>query len=488
VNLTTLVTGRLATRTVMAVTAIFLARVLGTDGYGLFAAVMAVALILQTVATVGLPLVEIRFLSPLWQKEDRDPAITLASTIWTARQLLAWVVGLGAVIWFSQSAALALELWVCLVLGAMCLFRSAFEATRSLFLPLAHPLKHAGFEFMRGILTLPVVLLAYWAGGLNLVFLAIGILFACLFLVALKELLSIAPLRPSRFRWSELRAHQTFATRNYVGALSTVVQAHLAVYLVANYVASAEAAFLALSVQLVDWVKGLQMAGRRSLMPVLSEFEEEGDHRRVRLWASILLRYGAAATCMIAMGWALLGRALIHGVLSPSYDSVYLCGTLMLVGGVFFTCATTCTGILYVKGRAGLASANSVVYALVTLVGILIALTMSGADVTVAIAWVYLAASLLHWILAYLCLGVAGKMWLSLRRATYLLLPLLLIWPITQWEAGLGLRLPAAVLLVVLYGSCAVFFRLLPWTEIEDVLKTIRQIRSSRDRLKAEEA
>ena len=77
-NLSRMTVGRLATQVVLVVSAVAIPRALGTEAFGRYAALVAVVVILEAVASGGLHMAEIRFLAPLWHQRRTEEAILLA--------------------------------------------------------------------------------------------------------------------------------------------------------------------------------------------------------------------------------------------------------------------------------------------------------------------------------------------------------------------------------------------------------------------------
>ncbi|MEE9608367.1 MAG: hypothetical protein V3U03_11570 [Myxococcota bacterium] len=469
-----MVGGRSLAYAIAGISAVVIPRLLGAEGYGRYAAVMAVLAILQTASTAGLPMVEIRYLAPAWQLGNRSAALALGSTIWTTRLLLSALGAAAAVAWLGFSPALGLGLGVCLLIGLLCLVRCAQEATRSLFIPTGHVGKAVALELLRAALTLPVVVFSFQALGLTGVFAALPVMHGLLLALALGALVSVVPIRPALFRWPSLRPHLAYAGFAFVGTLAAAVQTQFAVYAVAAWVATREAGFLGLTVQVYALSQGLFLAARRGLMPILAELEELGQTERLRQWGGTMMRYAAAASCVGVVGWALLGRSAIELLLTDAFAPVYPCVALILVAVMFYCAGASCNGLLYLRGLAGSASANNVIYAVATALGLLRVVAGDGVDVAFRVSGVYAGASALFFACAYASLGVRGRIWLPAGHSLLLMAPAVLAWPAALWQAELGARAAAAAAFAASYGFAAVGLRLLPADELRDVLRALR--------------
>ncbi len=463
---------------VMIATAIIIPRTLGSEGYGLFAALMAVVFIVQTGAAFGLATVEVRFLAPLWRRAERGDALELASTIWMVRLVLAAAGGLCAMIWLGASSELAQSLAMCALLGFFAFGRIAFEATKSLMLPLGHVGKLAAFDFMRAALTLPIVVGLYPEFGLLGVFTGMAVLQVGLFAASSGVLRRIASLGPSRFRWSSLRPHVGFSAASFVGALAGMIQAQFAVYAVATWVAREEAGYLGISVQVYAMLQVLYLSGRRVLMPHLSELQTEGQDARLAHWGGVMMRYSAAVLGVVAVLWSLLGRYAVHWVLTDAFAPVYECTIFILLATTFFCCAGSCNALLFVRELPRIGSTNTVLFALATVLGMVWVLGGEGAGVSLRIAVVYAFAAGFFFACAYTSLGLFGRMWLPLRRTLLLLLPALFTWPAFNWDADFAPRFVAACAFVAAYAAYAVRLRLLPADELREIKRIARIARS----------
>ena len=474
-NLVTMIFGRLATQVVMIASAIVIPRTLGSEGYGLFAALMAVVAIVQTGSALGLPTVEVRFLAPLWRRPERGGALALASTIWIARLGLSVVGGTAVGLWLSATSELALALGLCALLGAFALGRIALEATKSLMLPLGHVGKLAAIDFARAAFTLPIVVALYPRFGLVGVFAGLTLLQVGLFGVALCVLRRIAKVGPASFRWSSLRPHVGFSAATFVGALSGMFQAQFAIFAVASWVTREEAGYLGISVQAYTLLQGLYLSARRALMPHLSELQTEGQDARLAHWGGVMMRYSAAALGVLVVLWALLGGHVVHWVFTDAFAPVYECTTLILLATTFFCCAGSCNGLLFVRELPRIGSTNTLLYAIATVLGIVWVLGGDRDGASLRIAGVYAVAAVLFFACAYTSLGFFGHLWLPLRRTLLLLLPTLLAWPAFIWEADLAERAGAACAFVAAYAVYAVVLKLLPAEEIAEITRIARR-------------
>ena len=156
-----------ATEAVLVISAAAIPRALGVEDYGRYAAIMAVVSILQVVSAAGLPLVEARHVAPLWHSGRAADATVLASTIWTSRLLLSSVAGALVAAWLAMSGNLLTRPALLLAVAVQALLRCAFEASRSLLVPLGHVGRYSLLDFLRASFTLLVVLAVFPRGGLG---------------------------------------------------------------------------------------------------------------------------------------------------------------------------------------------------------------------------------------------------------------------------------------------------------------------------------
>ena len=467
--------GRLATQVVMVVSAFLIPRVLGSESYGLFAAIMAVVSIVQTGSAFGLPTVEVRFLAPLWRRADRAAAETFAATLWTARVALAVVGSAAVMLWILLSPQLGVDTALCGMLGVFALLRFALEATKSLLLPLDRVGGLAALDFARAALTLPLVVLLFPRFGMLGAFAGMTVLQGGLLVSGFRLLRGLAPVSPARFDWSTLRPHAPFAAATFAGALSSMVQVQFAVYAVASWVTREEAGYLGISVQLYSLLQVFFISARRSLMPVLSELQAAGQDARLAYWGSVMMRYSAASLSLAVVVWSLLGEAIVGVVLTDAFAPVYACATFILVATTFFCCGASCNGLLFVRELPRVGSTNSFIYAVTTIVGLLWVVEGPDDGAAVRISAVYAVAGAVFFACAYTSLGFRGGIWLPLGRTLALLLPMCVAWPATAWGASGADRAATALAFAVVYVGLAVGLGLLPRDEIREIVRTARR-------------
>ena len=219
-----MLTGRLVTQAVLVVSAVIIPRVLGVDLYGQYAAVMAVIVMVQTISSFGLPMVEIRELPPLLSSPDSERGRILGSTIWLTRMVLSILSGAAAYVWLGGLDDLVVS-DVILPLAALAVLRGAYEASASQLLPLGRVRAYVTLDFLRATLALGVVVVAFRVTGIDGVFRWFGTVFLVLFLFASLLLRRTLPLRPWSARWGSLRPHLGYSLAVFVGELSVVAQA-----------------------------------------------------------------------------------------------------------------------------------------------------------------------------------------------------------------------------------------------------------------------
>lgn len=474
-NVAVTTTGRLATHVVLMVSAFAIPRALGAETYGRYAAALAVVQILMAGSTAGLAFVEMRFFAPLWRGTDRERALDLGSSIWVARLLLSLAAGVGAAVWLAGSRGLGFDVLTCMLAGLLCGSRSMLDATRSLFLSLGRAGPMIGFELARVALVLPTLLLAFAAGGLLGVFGALPAVHLALFVAAAVLLLRTAPLRVSRFRWSALAPHVSYSLASFVGAVAGIVQAQFAVYVVASWVASREAGYLAFAVQLFALLQGLFIAARRSLFPILSELAARGETARLGLWAGIMMRYSSAAVCLTAVGWGLLGAPLIDLTLTGAFLPAHECGLWMLAGVMLYCGGGSANSLHYIEERPRVASANLVLFATATIVGLTLVLWARPPEgAALRIAGVYAVAAGLFFVSAVVTLWRASGRVMPLARTLALMAPVGLAWPAAAWEADTSLRLIAFALFAAVYLGSSALLGLLPAGEMREIAARLR--------------
>lgn len=466
--------GRFATQLVLLVTAVVVPRVLGVEAYGTYAAWMAVVALLASVSAFGLPMVEARFLPPLWRAEDREQALELGSTIWTARLGLALVAGLLATVVLALSPRLGVGTMALVLVGLMAVFTYANEATIGLLLPFERVGTLSLFLLLRAALALPVLLIAFRAGGLAGIFGGLAALHAGLTLLGGKVLRGVARLSPLRFHWPALRPYVGFAAATFISYVAWRVQGQLPIYAVASSASREQAAYLALGLQGYTFSQLLYLTARRALTPVLGEMESRGESRRVRDWAALAMRYTAAVGTLAVLGWALVGDAVVRLAFTDAYAPVHAVVTRILICVLFYCCAEICNLVLFVQGRARWAATTMTVYAAVTLVGLYNVLRSGNVEAAYRVAGVYAAAAVVYFALSYLVLAWAGSTWLSLRRTLLLALPAAAAL-LPSWEAPLAERALALAALVPAYVGTALLLGLLSVREMRDFVRLVRR-------------
>lgn len=470
----TLTTGRLASQIILLASALVLPRFLGADAYGLYLAWMAVIAMLRAGTSFGLPMVEVRFLAPLWRLDRRDEALALGSTIWMSKLVLAVVGGLGVVLWFVLSPELVSGPWLVASLALVGVLSFIHESAISLYLPLGRVGTLSFFLMARAFLTLVAVLGAYAWGGLEAVAWALVLLYGALAAAAWVFLHRTAPFTPSRFRWSSLAGHVPFSLAVYVGTVAWTVQGQFSIYAVAAWATVEQAAYLGLTLQGYGFLQTVFFSAKRALTPVLSQIEAEGQTERLRHWGDVMVRYSVAASVLLILGWTLLGRDVVRFALGHEFEPVYRSAAIVLICILFSCFAECCAVLLYIRGRARVASTNLLLYAAITVGGVFQALQGDEAGTADRVAVAYAVAALVYGLSSYLTLGFSGRIWLPLRRAALLALPAMIV-AATAWEAGFYWRVLALSGLLAAYGSAAVGFGLLPADEVVNILRRARR-------------
>lgn len=472
-NLSRMTVGRAVNQVVLVITAVVLPRLFGTEEFGRYAALLAIVVILEAVASGGFHMAEIRFLAPVWHEGRTDEAVALGSSIWTVRLVLSIAAGGVALVWVATSPALGTG---ALLIGALALVvvsRSALEATRQLFLSLDRVGHMVGFETARTVAILVCAAAAFEVGGLTGVFVVLAVVMSVLAGLAARRLRSIAPFSVFRFRWCVVRPVVRFSAVTMVGVVAWIVQAHLPVYLVARQASLADAAVVGITVQVYVMAQALLIAPWSAVHPILAEIDSSGDRNRLREWGGVMVRWGTALSVAAALCWAFVGDVVL-AVLPDGFAVVHQSGTIVLVAVALLGAAVSLNTILYVGGRSAAGSAATVVFGLVTVVGTLIVLGVVDGAMAPAIAWVYLAASAVYFGWTYAALVVVRGMWMPLRRTMLLLAPAAVTWPVVGWGAPVGVRALCLVGTLVVYGLVAMGSGLLPRREVGRILERVR--------------
>ncbi len=468
-NLSRMTLGRAVTQLVLVTSAIAIPRALGTEAFGQYAALVAVVVILEAVASGGFHMAEIRFLAPLWHEGRTEEAVQLGSSIWTIRLGLSLGAGVVAALWVAGSPTLGAG---AVLIGAVALTvvaRSALEATRQLFLSLDRVGHMVAFEAARAGVILLAALLAFGAWGMGGVFAVVAAAVLLLASDAARRLRAVAPLSVRRFRWEVVRPIMGFSGLTMIGVTAWIVQAHLPVYLVARQASLTDAAVVGITVQVYVMAQALLIAPWSALHPILAEIDSSGNSNRLREWGGVMVRWGTALSVAAALSWAFLGDVAL-AVLPEDFADVHQSGTIVLVAVAVLGAAVSLNTLVYVGGRSAAGSASSVVFSLVTVGGTLLVLGRGDGSMASAIAWVYVAAAAAYFACTYVALVLLRGMWLPLRRTLLLLAPAVIAWPVVGWDANLGVRAVALVGTLVAYGLVALSAGLLPWREAERVL------------------
>ena len=468
-NLSRMTLGRAVTQVVLVISAVVIPRTLGTEAFGRYAALVAVVVILEAVASGGFHMAEIRFLAPLWHQRRVEEAVALGSSIWTVRLVLSVVGGAVAAVWVAASPALGAGRALVAVVALAVVARSGLEATRQLFLSLDRVGHMVAFEAARAVVLVVAAVVAFGTWGLTGVFAVVAAAVAALAVDAWRRLRSIAPFSPRRFRWSAVRPVMGFSAMTMVGVTAWIVQAHLPVYLIAREASLVDAAVVGVTVQVYVMAQALLIAPWSALHPILAEIESSGDSSRLREWGGVMVRWGTALSVAAALTWAFLGDLALT-VLPDDFSDVHESGTIVLVAVALLGAAVSLNTLVYVGGRSVAGSASAVVFSLVTVAGTLLVVSRANGAIAPAVAWVYVGASATYFACTYATLVCLRGMWLPLRRTLLLLAPASIAWPVLDWDASAIVRAPALIATLVVYGLVARGAGLLPRAEVERVL------------------
>lgn len=459
--------GRLAIHVVLLGSAVVLPRVLGDGAFGRYAAVLGMVSILEMVSSGGLHVAELKFVPPLW-RTDRDEAVRVASSIWSARMVFSVLVGGIAGIWLTLSPSLGGSASVVLAICAWLVARSALEATRHEFLAMGSVSPMVSFELARAVSTLVIVVTVFQRWGLDAVFGALALGHLGLWLLAMLLLRRRSPVSLQFFDVDALRPMLRFGAATSLGMGSAMVQAHIPVYAVANWVSLEDAAPLAVAVQLFVFAQALLIGPWTAVTPLFAELDANREFERMREWTSALIRWSVAGAVVVTFGWAFLGQTVLE-ILPEGYASVHEAGTIMLLAVVPLTVAGALNRLLYVGGHALAASMNQVAFALATMAGLGVVLVGVSEPTASAVAAVYGFAAAIYAICAYISVVRLRSMWLPVRRTLLLAAAGVVAWPAIVWDAGLVARTGGLLLVTAVFMGVAVLAGLLPVDEIRQI-------------------
>lgn len=456
--------GQLGNLAVLAAAAIVLPRLLGPADFGLFSAAMAVVAVLFVVSTLGLGLGEARFLSPLAAGDDFRAVGELASSFWVVRLLASAAAALACGLWIRLSTDLALA--TALTIGLFAVARYAFQATRSLLLPLDRIRSYVGLEVLQSIAFLGFFVVGYIRGGLESGFVAVGAANLALFLLALQLVRKRARLSVGRFRLSRLRPLLGYNAYAFVGSLANTVRTFLPVWAVAVWSGARQAAFFGLAAQVLAWTTMLFAAVLQALLPVLSELETRGESDRARGWLDLLMRLAAASLCAVAVVWALVGRDLLDVVLGPDYGPAFAPVAILLVTSMVSAVGVAANALHFLRRRARTGALNLMLACAITLAGLGWALTGAAGSAANRTSLVYLVSALVFLAATVGSVYRAEGDWPAMKRVLWLMLPAALAWAAMDWQAPLPQRLAAAGGFVVVYVGTVLGGRLIAGSEL----------------------
>ncbi len=461
--------GRFAAQVVLVVTAVVLPRLLGAESYGFYAAWMAVVAIGGGVAALGLPMVEARYLAPLWSLGRREEALALGSSIWFGKLALGAIAAVGVAAWLLGSPQLGVDsaFIAVLALFAFALFSS--EAATSLYLPFDRSGTLSLFVIARAALALPVVAIGFAVAGLDGVAIGLALLYSALFAATAWLLQRIAPLSLRAASWSTLRPFTGFALAAFVANLAWRFQGQFAVYAIAAWSAPAQAGFLALALQPYNFLQLLVLSARRALTPTLADLYTRGEMQRVVDWTEVSMRCVAAAVTCVVMGWALVGRDLLVLLLGDDFLPVHATATLILLSALLYGCAECCNMVLYLQGHARDAAGAMIVYAVATVAGSLVAIQGGEAGTAERTALAYLVAAAVFFSFSFVNLCLRGVR-LSLVPTTLVGAPVLVGAMLAGWQSPLPTRAVTLGLLLTAYVAAGHRLGLLPLAEARAVL------------------
>lgn len=466
---------RLLAQVLLAVLAVILPRLMGPELYGRYSGVTAIIAICAVISSAGFPLVEARFLAPLVGTQDTLNWSHMASTIWFTRLVLSFVAALVAGVWTGLSTALGMSLVVIVVVMVLTLCRYMSEAAASILIALGRTDASSLLVIARALLSIPVCIGGYLLAGITGIFIGLAVMHGVLWIVGRGILGKLTTLSTKRYRLDRLRPSVHYNIYGFIGTLSGMLQMWFSVYLLAAWVAPTEAAFLAIAVQASSMIKSCFLGGYQAILPVLSTLEEKKMLHRVNRWGGLILRFTGAGLCIAALTWGFVGSMVVTTVLGERYLPVWPCVSIMFVGSAFYACATTCSGLLYVRGRVRLGTLSLIVYATVTMAGLAYAVaTKEPTDIASIIAGVYAVASFCFFVVAYASVGLSVHVWLPLRRTLLLMTPMLLLPFVHRWDASTMARVGAAALFVCIYLAFILLFKLIQQAEVASVWRAVK--------------
>jgi O-antigen/teichoic acid export membrane protein len=466
--------GHAGTVGALVVSGVVLPRVMGTDGYGRYAGLLALLAILQALSALGLPQVQLRYLSPVARARGSEDALSLGSSIWTVRVGLSAVAGLLAVAWLWKTKGELLAPTLIPLVGLVCFLRAVQETHRSFFLSLGRVGTHAALRFLEVLLTVPLVASGYWMWHLAGAFNALVVLYGTLALATAIALRRLLPVSFRRFRWRALEPHCLYGLASFVASVLAVVQAQYGILAVAHRVSAVEAGILAVALQLFVLPRGVFLSGRLSLVPLLAEIDAAGDLTRLRRWAETIVRYSVAVLSASCLLWRGLGDCLVELLWGKEFRSVHETAGLLLLGLVFYCAGAVPSALLAVRERAVWAAVLALAYTTILLGGLEVVIGSGGGRLLTRISLVYVGSSLVFSIGAFLLLGAAAHLWIPVRRVLFLALPCVLSFPSVPWPAAIEARLGVLALVLGLYLAASIRFRLLPWTELHFAVTVLR--------------
>lgn len=470
-NVLKAVGGRLATQVILLASAFLIPRAMGPHDYGVYAAVVAALGVVQSLIMLGLPLVEVRSLAPLWSQGRLDEAIGLGSTIWSAKLLLSTAGAALLTTWLAFSPGLVSGAFYLFAVGLLGLTRFTFEGTKNLLIAFDRVGRMSALEAARSLVTLVVVLALYLStADLGSVFFGLSVTHGLLFLLAALALLSALPLRPGSSRWELLAPHVGFGISSHLGAVARVLQTQLVVYLVVVTIEPRIGGFVGLVIQVFTVVQTLFLTVRRALMPVLADLVSAGDRQSLGASAELLARYSAALLCIGMWFWALGGKWMIRALISEAFLPVYRPILAVLLAAALLTWAETCNGILLLEGRGLTVSSTLVLHAALTLAGLAIVSRWGGEQVPMNVAWVLVLASACFCLTAFIALRRIGGVRLPMARSLFLLLPALPSFFLLEAPLAPAERIGVGLGFLVVYAACTVPTGLIPVSELRRVI------------------
>ncbi len=428
-----------------------LARELGPLAYGEFALVLAMVGLAQTLCSLGLQQVELRFLATAISLGRAGEAAALGSGLWATRLALSLVGGCLVLALVTVRFAATGSWSLILAAGCFGTLKLAFESTRSLLIPIQRPAISIWLELLR-VCALPLAALIVVRRGAMLpeILFTLSSVQLLLLVAAVGTVVRASDLRP---KWSARLGseHWRFATTSYLTNLALLTQSNVGMLLLSFWTDLESVGHLAIGLQGLQVARGVAMAVRRAWLPALAELAETGRLDRVKDWGAVVLLVGIAAAAIAMLAWFACGRVLISWILGGEFDRVFPIATTLLLSLGPYLGASTCNGLLYVLELRWLGATSAVLYAVATVLGLVFLRQINPSLSAEDFALVHLLATFGFWLLSDRFLRSHGGLDLPSLEAIFLLAPCCFLLPAVSDVLGPVKVLLASTCWFVLY-------------------------------------